>query len=78
MKNHADRLGIPATTHDFRHAKASVMLNRGANMSGVQEIFRHESISTTSTIFARCDVRHRREAFDRYSAPVEEAVAELG
>jgi site-specific recombinase XerD len=72
VKRHAQAVGIDATTHDFRHAKASVMLNRGAKLSEVQDILGHASPDTTKKIYAHYEVSHLRDVFDRYSASVEE------
>ncbi|MHB0870741.1 MAG: tyrosine-type recombinase/integrase [Chloroflexota bacterium] len=78
VKCHAALAGVDVTTHDFRHAKASVMLNRGAKLSEVQDILGHSSPETTKKIYAHYEVSHLRAAFDRFSATAEELVAELG
>jgi site-specific recombinase XerD len=77
VKRYAAAAGVPATTHHFRHAKASVLLNRGASLSEVQDILGHASPETTKRIYAHYQVQHLREAFDRFSASAEELVAEL-
>ncbi len=77
MKRYAGLAGVDLTTHDFRHAKASVMLNRGAKLSEVQDILGHSSPETTKKIYAHYEVSHLRLAFERYSASAEELVAEL-
>jgi site-specific recombinase XerD len=77
VKNHAALAGVDITTHDFRHAKASTMLNRGAKLSEVQDILGHSSPETTKKIYAHYEVSHLRRAFDLYSASAEELVAEL-
>ncbi len=77
VKTHAALAGVDVTTHDFRHAKASVMLNRGAKLSEVQDILGHSSPETTKKIYAHYEVSHLRNAFDRYSASAEELAAEL-
>ena len=77
VKRYARQVGIPATTHHFRHSKASVLLNRGASLSEVQDILGHASPDTTKRIYAHYEVAHLRDAFDRYSASAEELVAEL-
>ena len=77
VKQHAALAGVDVTTHDFRHAKASVMLNRGAKLSEVQDILGHASPETTKKIYAHYEVSHLRTAFDRFSATAEELVAEL-
>src|SRR5262249_49472027 len=77
VKHHARAVGVPASTHHFRHAKASVLLNRGASLSEVQDILGHASPDTTKRIYAHYKVEHLRDAFDRYSASAEELAAEL-
>lgn len=77
VKKYAALAGVEVTTHDFRHAKASVMLNRGAKLSEVQDILGHASPETTKKIYAHYEVSHLRSAFERYSATAEELAAEL-
>jgi site-specific recombinase XerD len=77
VKGYAKAVGVPATTHHFRHAKASTLLNRGAHLAEVQDILGHASPETTKRIYAHYQVEHLREAFDRYSATPAELVAEL-
>ncbi len=64
--------GVPATTHDFRHSKATVLLNQGAKLSEVQDILGHASPETTKKIYAHYEMQHLRDAFDRYSVSAEE------
>jgi integrase/recombinase XerC len=77
VKRYARAAGVPASTHHFRHAKASTLLNRGADLSQVQDILGHASPDTTKRIYAHYELKHLREAFDRYSATAEELEAEL-
>ncbi len=77
VRRYAKAVGVPASTHHFRHAKASTLLNRGASLSEVQDILGHSSPETTKRIYAHYQVQHLRQAFDRYSATAEELVAEL-
>ena len=77
VKRYAAAVGVDATTHDFRHAKASVMLNRGAKLSEVQDILGHASPETTKKIYAHYEVSHLRDVFDRYSASAEELAEAL-
>lgn len=77
VKRYARAVGVPATTHHFRHSKASVLLNRGASLSEVQDILGHASPETTKRIYAHYQTQHLRDAFDRYSASAEDLVAEL-
>jgi integrase len=66
--------GVPLSTHDFRHAKATVLLNQGAKLSEVQDILGHASPETTKKIYAHYEVQHLRDAFERYSLSAEEMV----
>jgi site-specific recombinase XerD len=77
VKRYAEAVGVDATTHDFRHAKASVMLNRGAKLSEVQDILGHASPETTKKIYAHYEVSHLRDVFERYSATAEELAEAL-
>jgi integrase len=70
-------VGVPATTHDFRHSKATVLLNQGAKLSEVQDILGHASPETTKKIYAHYEVQHLRDAFDRYSLSAEELAERL-
>ncbi len=77
VKKYAGLAGVEVSTHDFRHAKASTMLNRGAKLSEVQDILGHASPETTKKIYAHYEVSHLRSAFERYSATPEELAAEI-
>jgi site-specific recombinase XerD len=75
VKRYARAVGVQASPHDFRHDKASVMLNRGAKLSEVQDLLGHASPETTKKIYAHYETAHLRDAFDRYSVPAEARVA---
>ena len=66
-----------ATPHHFRHAKASLLLNRGADVSEVQDILGHASPKTTEKVYAHHTVSRLREAFNTYSRTVDELAAEV-
>ncbi len=68
---------VPISTHDFRHAKATVLLNQGAKLSEVQDILGHASPETTKRIYAHYEVQHLRDAFDRYSLSAEQMAERL-
>lgn len=74
VKRYAAAVGIDVSPHDFRHSKASVMLNAGASLSEVQDILGHASPETTKRIYAHYETTRLREAFDRYSVSAEELV----
>ena len=69
--------GVPITPHAFRHAKATVLLNQGAQLSEVQDILGHASPETTKLIYAHYETQHLRSAFDRYSLSAEEMALRL-
>jgi site-specific recombinase XerD len=77
VKKYAAAVGVDASTHDFRHAKASTLLNRGASLSEVQDILGHASPETTKKIYAHYEVSHLRDVFERYSATAEELAEAL-
>ena len=77
VKKYGRLAEVPVTTHDFRHAKATVMLNQGAKLSEVQDILGHASPETTKKIYAHYEVGHLRAAFDQYSLSAEEMAARL-
>jgi site-specific recombinase XerD len=77
VKKYAAAVDVRASTHDFRHAKATVMLNRGAKLSEVQDILGHASPETTKRIYAHYETSHLRDVFDRFSASAEELAEAL-
>ncbi len=77
VKRYATLAGVDASPHDFRHAKASTLLNRGAQLAEVQDILGHASPETTKKIYAHYETAHLRDAFDRYSATVDEAARDV-
>jgi site-specific recombinase XerD len=77
VKKISNLADVPATTHDFRHAKATVLLNQGAKLSEVQDILGHASPETTKKIYAHYEVQHLRDAFDRFSLSAEEMAERL-
>jgi integrase/recombinase XerC len=68
----AAAVGVRASPHSFRHDRASLLLNRGADLSEVQDILGHASPETTKRIYAHYETNHLREAFDRYTLPPEQ------
>lgn len=71
VKAYAGAVGVDISPHDFRHTKASTMLNAGAKLSEVQDLLGHASPETTKKIYAHYELSHLREAFDRFSVPAD-------
>jgi site-specific recombinase XerD len=77
VHRYGNACGISVSPHDFRHTKASTMLNRGAKLSEVQDILGHASPETTKRIYAHYETSHLRDVFDRFSASPEELLDRL-
>ncbi|MBX5490278.1 MAG: tyrosine-type recombinase/integrase [Chloroflexi bacterium] len=77
VRAYAARVGVRAAPHAFRHTKATVLLNRGAKLSEVQDLLGHASPETTKRIYAHYERAHLRAAFHRYSASATELAARL-
>jgi site-specific recombinase XerD len=71
VKAYSKAVGVDVSPHDFRHTKASSMLNAGAKLSEVQDLLGHASPETTKKIYAHYELSHLREAFDKFSVPAE-------
>jgi integrase len=65
VKSYAAELGINATTHHFRHLKASTLLNRGASLSEVQDVLGHAAPATTKLIYAHATPKFLRATVAR-------------
>jgi site-specific recombinase XerD len=72
VRRYAAAVGVQASPHAFRHQKASVLLNRGAQLAEVQDLLGHASPDTTKRIYAHYETGHLKAAFDRYSVPADE------
>lgn len=70
----ARALGLHVTPHDFRHYRATQMLEEGAPLEAIQDILGHADISTTKRVYAHYSKPHIREIFDRTTLPPEEAI----
>jgi len=61
-----DRLSLSIRgIHEFRHARASELLRKGANPRGVQELLGHKSSKTTMEIYARISLDGLRETVSK-------------
>jgi site-specific recombinase XerD len=63
--------------HDFRHYRATQLLNDGARLEDVQAILGHAHIGTTREIYAHTDRRTLREVYDTFTRSPEEALSDL-
>jgi site-specific recombinase XerD len=77
VRNYGRVVGVQATTHHFRHLKASTLLNRGASLSEVQDVLGHASPDTTKRIYAHYTPKFLRAAVEKYSASASELVTEI-
>ena len=77
VRRYGKAVGVDVSTHDFRHLKATTLLNRGASLSEVQDILGHASPATTKLIYAHYELAKLREAFHNYSLSAKEAAESL-
>lgn len=71
---HPNLIPDVVSVHSFRHSKAMHMLQAGVPLIYIRDFLGHEEISTTE-IYARCDGKMKREAFE--SAYSEKHSAQL-
>lgn len=74
VKKAARALGIHVTPHDFRHYRATQMLEEGAPLEAIQDILGHSDISTTRRVYAHYSKPRIREIFDRTTLSPEKAL----
>jgi site-specific recombinase XerD len=72
VKRYARAVGVHASPHAFRHQKASVLLNEGAQLAEVQDLLGHASPDTTKRIYAHYETTRLRDSFDRFSVSAAE------
>jgi site-specific recombinase XerD len=63
--------------HDFRHYRATQLLNDGARLEDVQAILGHAHIGTTRDVYARTDRRTLRDVYDTFTRSPREALADF-
>lgn len=73
VRNAARKLAIDASPHDFRHFRASQMLEQGAPLEAIQEILGHSDISTTRRVYAHYSKPAIRAIFERTTLTPEDA-----
>lgn len=61
----AHALGIDVSPHDFRHYRASQMLQQGAPLEAIQDILGHSDIGTTRRVYAHYSKPSIRAIFER-------------
>ena len=62
IRRWSKRAGVPDIhTHSFRHAFATALLDKGANIRAVQALLGHENLNTTA-IYLAVTVRHLEQA----------------
>lgn len=69
----AEALGIDVSPHDFRHYRASQMLQQGAPLEAIQEILGHSDIGTTRRVYAHYSKPSIRAIFERTTLSPQEA-----
>jgi site-specific recombinase XerD len=73
VKKASRQLGIDVSPHDFRHYRASQMLEQGAPLEAIQEILGHSDISTTRRVYAHYSKPAIRAIFERTTLNPDEA-----
>ncbi len=63
--------------HDFRHYRATQLLNDGARLEDVQAILGHAHIGTTRSVYARTDRRTLRDIYDTFTRSPRQAIRDL-
>lgn len=74
---HALGLYKGVSPHDFRHYRATQLLNDGARLEDVQAILGHAHIGTTREVYARTDQRTLRDVYDTFTRAPQDALADL-
>jgi integrase/recombinase XerD len=79
VKDAVKALGLyhGVSPHDFRHYRATQLLNDGARLEDVQMILGHAHINTTRDVYARTDRRTLRDVYDTFTRSPKEAIADL-
>lgn len=76
IREAAKKLGIDVSPHDFRHYRASQMLQQGAPLEAIQEILGHSDISTTRRVYAHYSRPSIRAIFEKTTLTPEQAASQ--
>jgi len=77
VKQAARALNMDVTPHQFRHYRATQMLNEGAPLEAIQDILGHADIATTKKVYAGYLKPQLRDIYDTYTRTPDEAMADL-
>jgi site-specific recombinase XerD len=65
MKHHARKVALNASCHQLRHSFATQMLNAGADLTTIQDLLGHTSVTTTQRY---CKVSNLKVQSDYFKA----------
>ena len=79
VKQAVKALGLyqAVSPHDFRHYRATQLLNDGARLEDVQAILGHAHIGTTRDVYAHTNRRTLRDVYDTFTRSPQEALRDL-
>lgn len=78
VRRAGDACGVKnLSPHDFRHYRASQMLQLGAPIEAIQEILGHADIGTTRRVYAHYSKPKAREIFEQHTISAADAATQL-